>query len=387
METLILCVDRDNDFGEKAKIKSPIIGRQANLDAAVALGLSDPEDSDTNTIFAAIKVYDELLIEGKDVEIVTICGDTSVGRKSDELITKQLNEVLKQLTPKSVIFVSDGAEDDFILPIVSSRIKIDRKINVMIKQSEKIESVFYFILRSFGDRKLALTFILPLSLMILALGISAVYERLIQGIGVVSIILGSYLLIRVAHLEGSLQEMGREIYSGMTAGKITWIAIICALFIGVWGLLAGIESIHEIDWKWLAQKRTGESADKVSPQDIQIELKIVYSILVFIGTLIWYLIFALLIKSIGKYIGAYYERKEIPWKFSILPFSLFSIGLIVTGIVEVLQNILENTLPLNRKIFLCFVAGFFIFFVGKYFYDYFEKTYAPKPQETLDWQR
>jgi len=27
MKTLILCIDRDNDFGEKAGVKSPMIGR------------------------------------------------------------------------------------------------------------------------------------------------------------------------------------------------------------------------------------------------------------------------------------------------------------------------------------------------------------------------
>lgn len=386
MVTLILCVDRDNDFGVKAKIKSPIIGRQANLDAAVALGLKDAEDSDTNSLFAALKTYDELLVAGKEVEIATICGDVNVGRRSDEIITNQFNEVLKKVTPKSLIFVSDGAEDDYILPIVSSRIKIDRKINVTIKQSEKIESVFYFIVQSFGDRKLALSFILPLGLMVLVMGFFAVYGHLVQGFGVMSIILGSYLLIRVAHLEGSFQEMGREIYSGLTAGKITWLAVICALFIGVFGVIVSYEGVIDFNWNWLAQKRTGNSDE--TGDKLQIELKIVYSIIIFLSKIIWYITLALLVKAIGKHIRAYYEKKEIPWKFSIIPFSLLSIGLIVTAIVEMLKLILEkDPLFINRIIFTFWVVGIFIFFVGKYFYDYFEKTYAPNPQEQLGWQR
>ena len=61
MKTLVICVDRDNDFGEKAGIESPIIGRKDNLRAAISLGIQDPEDADTNSVFGAIKAYDELI--------------------------------------------------------------------------------------------------------------------------------------------------------------------------------------------------------------------------------------------------------------------------------------------------------------------------------------
>ena len=60
MKTLVLCVDRDNDFGRKANCNSPIIGREDNLRAAQALALADPEDSDSNCLYAAISTYDKL---------------------------------------------------------------------------------------------------------------------------------------------------------------------------------------------------------------------------------------------------------------------------------------------------------------------------------------
>ena len=36
---LILCVDRDGDIETKAGIKTPLLGRTSNLDAAVSLAL------------------------------------------------------------------------------------------------------------------------------------------------------------------------------------------------------------------------------------------------------------------------------------------------------------------------------------------------------------
>ena len=47
MKTVIFAIDRDNDFGEKLGLKGPIVGRRANLKAAVSMGLHDPEESDT----------------------------------------------------------------------------------------------------------------------------------------------------------------------------------------------------------------------------------------------------------------------------------------------------------------------------------------------------
>ena len=94
MQTLIICIDRDNDLGEKAGVPSPIIGREANLDAAIKLASADPEDSDINTIFGGIKVFDELIEEKKEVEIVSIAGDKRVGRAADKKLQVSLRPFL-----------------------------------------------------------------------------------------------------------------------------------------------------------------------------------------------------------------------------------------------------------------------------------------------------
>ena len=71
MDVLVLCIDRDNDLGRKGGVISPVVGRQANIDAALKLGMADPEDSDVNTIFGGIKVLDDLALSGKIVEIAS----------------------------------------------------------------------------------------------------------------------------------------------------------------------------------------------------------------------------------------------------------------------------------------------------------------------------
>src|SRR5918911_1371126 len=58
---LVLCIDRDDDIGSKGGIETPIVGRDHCIDAGVRLAIEDPEDADTNAIFAAIKSYEQLI--------------------------------------------------------------------------------------------------------------------------------------------------------------------------------------------------------------------------------------------------------------------------------------------------------------------------------------
>src|SRR5712664_3616859 len=95
MKTLVLCVDRDNDIGAKTGLRTPLIGRDQNLAAATKLGLADPEDSDVNALLSAVSSYDEIVKEGQEAEIATICGDVRVGSASDLVLTHQLDQVLE----------------------------------------------------------------------------------------------------------------------------------------------------------------------------------------------------------------------------------------------------------------------------------------------------
>ena len=72
---LVICVDRDNDVGEKAGIVTPVVGRDACIEAAQRLALEDPEDADSNSIFSAIKTktnQNKLMIETHKFEMVTV---------------------------------------------------------------------------------------------------------------------------------------------------------------------------------------------------------------------------------------------------------------------------------------------------------------------------
>ena len=140
--TFILCVDRDGDLGAKAGVKTPIVGREENLNAAVALALRDPEEPDANAIFEAVRVYDRLLGEGKSEEvfkIATISGSELGWVEADRKIVAELNELLGSFPANEVILVTDGYSDEAVLPLVESRVPVSSVRRIVVKHSQSIE--------------------------------------------------------------------------------------------------------------------------------------------------------------------------------------------------------------------------------------------------------
>jgi putative membrane protein len=148
---LVLAVDVDNDLYRKTRIGGPLIGRVQNLNGATQLALADPEDTDSNTMFQAVKTYDELKEEGYSVDIATITGAESEGYNADREITSQIEQVLDQTKADSCIFVTDGASDDRVLPLIESRIKIGSVKSVTVKQSKALESTYMTILEKLKE--------------------------------------------------------------------------------------------------------------------------------------------------------------------------------------------------------------------------------------------
>ena len=147
--TLILCIDSDDDIGIKGKVKTPLIGRDANVQAATKLALSDPEEADANAMFGAVKLYDKLVKDypKESFEIATIAGSGKGGVVADRAMVKELAEVQKLFVADGVILVTDGFADEELVPIVQSRIPITSIHHVVVKHSERIEETYAIIFR------------------------------------------------------------------------------------------------------------------------------------------------------------------------------------------------------------------------------------------------
>lgn len=226
-KVLVLCIDRDNDLGEKTKVNGPVIGEDKCLEAANKLILADPEDSDSNSIFAAVKTSRE--ISGSEVALIT--GDSDVGIKSDEELSKQLKEVIKKVEPTHVVVVTDGAEDEHLMPIIQSYLPILSIKRVIIRQSQNLESSYYmikdFLQEIVRDPKLSRIFLgLPaIALLILAFFGSTGWRLVIGS-------MGAYLLVRGLQLEIIVGRIITEYITSLKRDRVSFFFYTMSLIIG-----------------------------------------------------------------------------------------------------------------------------------------------------------
>jgi len=203
-KTLVLCVDRDDDFGKKARLKGPFIGEQENLKAAQALALRDPTESDVNAVYGALRVYRELKKGGENVEVVTITGHRDRDHKADSAVVEQLEHFLKKWDVKGIILVSDGADDEQVLPLIQSRVKILAVRTIIVKQAKELEKSYYVVKELLRDPHFArLIFGLPG----IVLAVYAIVHLLgIQQISlnVIMAIVGAYLVLKGFGIEDAL---------------------------------------------------------------------------------------------------------------------------------------------------------------------------------------
>jgi putative membrane protein len=202
---LILCVDRDADIETKAGIKTPIVGRNQNLDSAVSLALKDPEEADANTMFEAVRLTDRLQTDKKPdetFEVATISGSELGGVSADRKLVDELNSVIDSFSATEVILVTDGFTDEAILPLVQSRVPVSSIRRVVIKHSESIEetaAVFtrYFRMLFDDPRYSRIALGIP-GLLLLLFGILYLTPGLpiVYYLGTVVIVLGGFMFIK-----------------------------------------------------------------------------------------------------------------------------------------------------------------------------------------------
>lgn len=313
MQTLIICIDRDNDLGEKARLETPIVGRQANIEAAVALGITDPEDSDTNTIFGGIRILDELRAKGTDAEIVSFAGDKNVGVISDQKIAEQLEFFLKSHQVQRTIFVSDGAEDETLIPIVQSRLKIDSVQRIVVMQSENLESTYYILKHAFSDPKISQTFFVPLGLAFLIYAIF-LFAQYPEGaiVGILAAV-GVYMLYRGFGLDDTFALQKERFIDAFLEQRMAFITYTAAVLTGVVATTYGalrVWGIYSEEGIWYHGVLTIVS--------------------VFINASIWWYAGALLLMNLGRIFDLKMDGKPITKNISI-SFFIISTGLLFWG--------------------------------------------------------
>lgn len=235
---LVICVDRDNDIGEKTNIKTPVIGKNTCIESAQLLALKDPEDADSNSIFYAIKVYDDLLSKGYQAEVAIVGGVNKRGFQADEKIIYEIKLILKKFDAKGAVIVSDGEDDESVIPIIQNVLPVISVQRVVMKVSRSVEysyAVFGKYLKMIAyDSRYSKFFLGVPGILLLIGGIATVFGYSAEIFAVLVSILGGAFLIRAFDVDKAWTRWAKPTPSGfirmftMVAGVILILSSIPA---------------------------------------------------------------------------------------------------------------------------------------------------------------
>ena len=215
---LVICVDRDDDIGKKAGIVSPVVGRDACLEAAQRLALEDPEDDDSNAIFGAVKTYEDLISKGYTAEVVTVAGDKNRGVQADEKVVAEIKLVLEKFSANGAVIVSDGDDDEMVIPIIQNVIPVVSVQRVVMQVSKTIEHSYAvfgkFLKMVMYDPKYSKFFLGVPGILLLIGGVGTITGLTAEISAVLVSILGSAFLIRAFDLDKAWSNWAKPTPTG-----------------------------------------------------------------------------------------------------------------------------------------------------------------------------
>ena len=240
---LVICVDRDDDVGEKTGIQTPVVGRDACIEAGQRLALEDPEDADSNSIFAAIKTFEDLISKGYEAQVVTVTGVKNRGVQADEKIASEIRSVLQKFSANGAVIVSDGEDDESVIPVIQNILPVISVQRVVMKVSRSVEysyAVFGKYLKMIAyDSKYSKFFLGVPGILLLIGGIATVVGYTAEIFAVLVSILGGAFLIRAFDIDRAWSNWTKPTPSGF----IRLFTLIAGIILMLSSISAGVVAV------------------------------------------------------------------------------------------------------------------------------------------------
>lgn len=316
---LVLCVDLDDDIGRKTGLETPLLGRDAVEAGAVALATTDPEDSDVNVLFKGLQIADEVDTP-EQVTVAAVAGDATRDSRAARTVGAEVDHVLESIGVPAedvrAIVVTDGAQDESVIPVIRSRVTVDGVRRVVVRQAEDLESMYYTMKQVLNDPETRGTILVPLGILLLIYPLAVIASRYdMPGtvIGVTSGLIGLYLIARGLDIHTQLASALRRARHSLYSGRVTLVTYSVALALLI---VAGIGGFNQLE---IVRE---EAAGELAP--------IVILAALVDGALVW-VAAAGIMTSIGQITDSYLHGRFRP-RYLNAPFYVIAIAAILHGL-------------------------------------------------------
>ena len=235
---LVVCIDRDDDLGKNGGVETPVFGRDQCINAGTRLAIEDPEDADSNAIFGAVKIYEELVTKGYETEVAVITGTYNRGIEADEKISSELIQVLSKFKAEGVVIVSDGEDDETVIPLIQAIVPVISIQRIIIRHSRSVEysyAVFgKYVKMLVYDPRYSKFFLGVPGALLISSGFATIFGFTREALAIVLSVLGVAFVMRAFDIDKSLSSLNRTTPS-------TFIRIF-STFAGIMIILVGISN-------------------------------------------------------------------------------------------------------------------------------------------------
>ena len=237
VETLVVCVDRTGDVPAKTGVGTPVAGRAAVESLVVDLGLADPEDSGVNALLEALRVADDL----EDADVALVSGAAEGMVNSDRAVAAQVDDLLAEHDPASVVVVIDSAEDERLVPVIESRVPVDGVDRVVVRQARDLESTYYLLKQFLADEELRATVFVPLGIVLLVFpALMWLTGSLAAAAAAITAVIGSFLLYKGLGVDDHLADVPAQVNTALYSGQVSVVTYVVAAGLALVGVFVGV---------------------------------------------------------------------------------------------------------------------------------------------------
>ncbi len=308
MTTLVVSVDRGDSIHRKTGIETPVVGWDAVQSLVTDVGLADPEDSGVNCLLEALRVTRDLHDDGEAATVAAVAGIAESVVGADRAVAQQMDDLVAEHDPDSVIIVIDSAEDEQLVPIIESRIRVDAVDRVVVRQAHDIESTYYLLKQFLADEELRGTILVPIGLTLLAFPIVTMLAGTGIAIAAITAVLGGFFLYKGLGIDDYVEDLPARAQAAFYSGRVSIVTYVVAGGFALIGLFVGALGVSGLD-----------------------TFDVFVTSMAFVYNSVPWLAIAALAASTGRLFDEIIRAEEISNAYLNLPFGAIAMGIVIRG--------------------------------------------------------
>ena len=184
-----------------------------------------------------------MISRGYEAQVVTVTGVKNRGVKADEKIASEIRSVLQKFSANGAVIVSDGEDDESVIPVIQNVLPVISVQRVVMKVSRSVEysyAVFGKYLKMIAyDSKYSKFFLGVPGILLLIDGIATVVGYTAEIFAVLISILGGAFLIRAFDVDRAWSNWTKPTPSGF----IRMFTLITGIILMLSSVSAGVVAV------------------------------------------------------------------------------------------------------------------------------------------------